>query len=278
MQFINFNGTIHRSDEPLIQVSNRGFKYGDGFFESMVMFNRKLPLLDLHRSRIEYTADALFMQLPTNFALQTIENHILELAEANKNIQNARVRMQFYRKGDGLYLPDTDDTGYVITMDVIENSSFRIGDGLLAGLRTDFFKPVYHLSDLKISSALPYVQFAQFASADKVDEIILLNNHSKVCETIYSNVFMVLKNKLVTPDLDSGCVNGVMRSYLLSELEGNIEERTISPEELLEADEIILTNAVKGIQWIRQLGNMKYTNKKAVELTDFLNKLLLTRF
>ncbi|MFN8323780.1 MAG: aminotransferase class IV [Chitinophagales bacterium] len=278
MQFINFNGTIHRSDEPLIQVGNRGFKYGDGFFESMVMFNRKLPLLDLHRSRIEYTADALFMQLPTNFALQTIENQILELAEANKNIQNARVRMQFYRKGDGLYLPDTDDTGYIITMDVIENSSFRIGDGLQAGLRTDFFKPVYHLSDLKISSALPYVQFAQFASADKVDEIILLNNHSKVCETIYSNVFMVLKNKLVTPDLDSGCVNGVMRSYLLSELEGNIEERTISPEELLEADEIILTNAVKGIQWIRQLGTMKYTNKKAEELTDFLNKHLLTRF
>ena len=278
MQFINFNGTIHRVDEPLILVGNRGFKYGDGFFESMVMFNRKLPLLDLHRNRIEYTADALFMQLPANFSLQTIENQILELAAANKNMQNARVRMQFYRKGDGLYLPDNDAIGYIITIDPIENNSFRAGEGLVAGLRTDFFKPIYHLSDLKISSALPYVQFAQFAASDKVGEMILLNNHSKICEAIYSNVFIVLKDKLVTPDLDSGCVNGVMRSYLLSELEDNIEERTINSEELLEADEILLTNAVKGIQWVRQLGTMKYTNKKAVELTDFLNQHLLTRF
>ena len=44
MQYINYNGNIHDQYEPLLPVTNRGFRYGDGFFESMIMFNKKVKV------------------------------------------------------------------------------------------------------------------------------------------------------------------------------------------------------------------------------------------
>jgi branched-chain amino acid aminotransferase len=87
---------------------------------------------------------------------------------------------------------------------------------------------------------------------------------------------LVKGEKIITPHLDSGCVNGVMRAYVISMLDdANFEEREVEAKELEEADEILLTNAVRGIQWVREFNGKVYTNKKAVELTASLNKELL---
>ncbi len=98
---------------------------------------------------------------------------------------------------------------------------------------------------------------------------------NQICESLNSNIFLVKGDKLITPDLKSGCVSGVLRSYLLSTQSEIIEERPVSLPELTEADEILLTNAVRGVQWVKSYGSRSYTNKKAVELTAFLNKNLL---
>lgn len=277
MRYINCNGNIYNEYETLLAVGNRGFKYGDGFFETIAMFNRKIPLLDFHWSRLEFTAEVLSTTLPPYLDMERLENMILDLASVNDAVQNARVRIQFFRKGAGLYLPDDEELGFVVSMDKLENDLFLCGDGVVAGIKEDCYKPVSMTSDLKTTSCLSYVLAAQFAKAEGWDEILLLNHYSQVCESLYSNVIMVKDGKLVTPDLDSGCINGVMRTYLMAVLEEGLEERPIESAELLEADEIMLTNAVRGVQWISVLGSRTYTNKKAVELTALLNKNLLSR-
>ena len=121
-----------------------------------------------------------------------------------------------------------------------------------------------------------YVLAAQLAKKEGWDECILLNDSESISEAIHSNVFLVKGEKIITPHLDSGCVNGVMRAYVISMLDdANFEEREVEAKELEEADEILLTNAVRGIQWVREFNGKVYTNKKAVELTASLNKELL---
>lgn len=274
MQYINFNGNIYHESETLLPVTNRAFRYGDGFFETMVMFNKKIPLLEYHWSRVDFTAQVIASVLPKRIDAERFYAMVLDLAAVNEGIKNARVRLQFFRKGKGLYTPEEDELGYVISMDKIDNSKFEPGNGLKAGTRDDCFKPVYNISDLKNSSALSYVIFSQFAAHEQWDEMILLNSYAQICEAIHYNVFIVKDDKLITPDLNSGCVNGVMRSYLITLLHGNVEEREVEPKELLEADEILLTNAVRGIQWVKAYGNKTYTNKKAIALTLLLNKSL----
>ncbi len=275
MQYINYNGNIFSEHETLLPVTNRAFRYGDGFFESMAMFDRKIPLLDFHWSRAGFTAEVISAVMPKRLTFESLESMILDLASVNEAVTNAKVRLQFFRKGEGLYLPENEELGFVITMDKLANTQFECGNGLRAGVRDDCYKPVSMTSDLKTSNALNYVLAAQFAKAEGWDEIIMLNHFSQVCEAIHSNIFICKNDKLITPDLDSGCVNGVMRTYLIAALEEDIEERPIPMEELMAADEILLTNAVRGIQWIKMLGSNTYKNKRAMEITALLNINLL---
>jgi branched-subunit amino acid aminotransferase/4-amino-4-deoxychorismate lyase len=275
MQYINYNGSIHHQHEPLLPVTNRGFRYGDGFFESMIMFNKKIPLLEYHWSRIEFTATVLSAVLPSRLDAEKLMSLIHDLCAVNDLVTNARVRIQFFRMGDGLYLPDEEKLGYVISMEKVENERFEAGAGLAVGLREDCFKPVSMTSDLKTSNALNYVLAAQFAKAEGWDDLIMLNMYSQVCEAIHYNVFLFKDNKFITPDLDSGCVNGVMRSCLLSLLGDSVEERDVEVTELETADEIILTNSVKGIQWVKAFGGKSYQGAKASELSSLLNSSLL---
>ena len=276
MRYINYNGNIHDEHEPLLLLTNRGFRYGDGFFESMVMFNKKIPLLDYHWSRIEYSAEVLSAHLPKHLSIESFKNMLLDLALVNDALTNARVRLQFFRKGSGLYLPDEDELGYTFSMDKIEHTKFEAGGGFKVGIRNDCWKPVSMVSDLKSSNALTYVLAAQLAKQEGWDECILQNDLDSISEAIHSNIFLVKGEKVITPQLDSGCVNGVMRAYLISLLDyRNFEERKIVVNELQGADEILLTNAVRGIQWVREFDGKVYGNKKAVELTALLNKELL---
>ena len=110
---------------------------------------------------------------------------------------------------------------------------------------------------------------------EKTIQRYILSDEEHICEAIHSNVFLVKGDKLITPTLDSGCVNGVMRSYIMALMEADVEERDIKAAELLEADEILLVNAVKGVQWVKEYREKTYGNKKAVEITAFLNKSLL---
>ena len=275
MRYINYNGNIYPSHETLIPVTNRAFRYGDGFFESMVMFNKKIPLLEFHWSRIVFTAEVLSSYLPPTFNMDALQGMILDLASVNDAVKNARIRVQFFRLGSGLYLSEDDELGFSITMDKLENEKFEAGEGLKAGIRDDCYKAISMVSDLKNSSALMYVVAAKFARAEGWDECVLLNHFGQVCEGLSSNIFVVIGDKLITPTLDSACVNGVMRSYILWLKESNIEEREIEVEELVTADEILMTNAVKGVQWIRELGGQTYTNKMALELTALINSKLI---
>lgn len=274
-KYINFNGNIFKEQEPLLTVNNRGFTYGDGFFESMVMFSKRIPLFTYHWARIQYTAEVLGATLPPKLDEDSLTGMILDLAAIHNNSMNARVRIQFYRKGDGLYLPQETELGFTIQFTPIANNQFEVGEGVLAGLHEDCFKPLSLTSDLKTSSALMYVIAAEYAQAHGFEECILTDGNGFVSEAIHSNLLLVKQDKMITPDLECGCVNGVMRSYLIHEFETDIEERHIELRELLEAEEILLLNAVKGIQWVKQFELKKYTNKKAVELTAFLNHKLL---
>ena len=275
MRYINYNGNIYPEHETLLPVTNRAYRYGDGFFESMVMFNKKIPLMEFHWSRIVFTAEVLSAYLPPTFTIDALQSMILDLASVNDAVKNARIRVQFFRLGDGLYLSNDDELGFSITMDRLDNEKFEVGEGLKAGMRDDCYKALSMVSDLKNSSALMYVIAAQFARAEGWDEIILMNHFGQVCEGLTSNIFIVKNGKLITPTLDSACVNGVMRCYILWLLENQVEEREIDVDELATADEIIMTNAVKGIQWIRELNGKTYANKKALELTQMVNERLI---
>jgi branched-subunit amino acid aminotransferase/4-amino-4-deoxychorismate lyase len=276
-QFINLNGSIISSDHQIFTVSNRGFRYGDGLFESMRYMNGQLKFPDLHIDRVLKGMEIL--KLENGFHLDSwfLREKVDELARRNKIGPNARFRLTVFRDSGGLYSPDSNKMAYVLESQSMDESQYTFNNkGLIIDVYDELTKPVNILSNLKTCNSLIYVLAGVFKNQHKLDEVMILNQHGFLCESISSNVFVVYDSKLYTPSLNEGCIGGVMRQVVMRlAIENGIEliEAQVNPDILNEADEVFITNAAKGIQWVMGYNSKRYFNEMSKFLSEKLNLL-----
>jgi branched-chain amino acid aminotransferase len=114
-----------------------------------------------------------------------------------------------------------------------------------------------------------------YAKKNGLDECFILNNEGQIIEAAKSNIILVSNGVLYTPPLADGCVGGTMRMKVINTaLENRIKvyESSITPQNLLIADEIILTNAISGLQWVGEYKTKVYTNQITRNLISFINE------
>jgi branched-chain amino acid aminotransferase len=271
MQYINCNGKLIKEEEIPLSFFNRGLFYGDGFFETMVMMQGKIPLLSLHWQRIVDTALLLRGKL-AEVSKESLGESIHQLVVANK-LTHARIRIQFIRSGKGMYLPSENTFDYIIQVKPLETEFFEVKKVAKVGIHSNFVKPISAISYIKSSSAQWYVLGAQLAHENDWDEMLLLNSEENIVEALSSNVIAVIDGKICTPPISDGGVDGTMRKFLLQNFAEIGEVRSLTKADVLAAEEVWLINAVRGIQSVTSFENRVYGNKKAVELTASLNKL-----
>ncbi len=276
-QFINLNGSIISSDHQIFTVSNRGFRYGDGLFESMRYMNGELKFPDLHIDRV--LKGMKILKLENGFHLDSwfLREKVDELARRNKIGPNARFRLTVFRDSGGLYSPDSNKMAYVLESQSMDESQYTFNNkGLIIDVYDELTKSVNILSNLKTCNSLIYVLAGIFKNQHKLDEVMILNQYGFLCESISSNVFVVYDRKLYTPSLIEGCIGGVMRQVVMRlAIENGIEliEAQVNPDILNEADEVFITNAAKGIQWVMGYNSKRYFNEMSKFLSEKLNLL-----
>jgi len=273
MRYINFNGELMAEDAAVFSAHNR-LRMGDGFFESMRIFNGSIAFAESHIGRIERNTNTLQMELSAFNLAAEVE----KLLKKNM-VENGRVRIQFYRVGEGRYLPLSHKAGFVIEVENDCMLRYHCHSVNEVGISSRYFKSTHFLGNIKSSSALLYIMASLEAAAQQWCDIILLNEQGFVCEASSSNIFMVEKNGcVVTPPLSSGCVSGVMRHVameIIHSLGVNVVEKNIPPEALLNAQEVFFTNASKGIQSVAKIAATSYQSLLAERITRALNKQLL---
>jgi branched-chain amino acid aminotransferase len=274
--YINFNGEIIPADTTLLTIANRAFRYGDGLFESMRVMKGKLKFPELHAERLQKGMKALkidgYSQADSWFLKEKVE----ELARRNK-IKHGRLRLTVFRDAEGLYTPTQNKMAYCLEIQPIDEPRYFLNErGLIMDVYTELPKPLNWLSNIKTCNSLVYVMAAIYKQQNKLDDVFLINQNRYLCEANSSNIFVWYQNHLYTPALSEGCVEGVMRKVVIQlALDNNIPvtEAQINPEILNEADEVFLTNATKGIQWVMGYGVKRYFNRISKALMDELNKL-----
>ena len=272
--YLNFNGSIIPSDQLIFEANNRGFRYGDGLFESMRFLKGKLKFAEMHVDRIQKGMKLLKFDNCSTIDNWFIREKTEELIRRNKAGADSRIRLTVYRDSGGLYSPDSNKFAYLLELQKLDDSQYIINKkGLIIDVYDEVPKPVNILSNSKTCNAMIYVLAGIYKNQNALDEVLILNQHGFLCESISSNVFVVYDRKLYTPALNEGCIAGVMRQVVMRlAKENNIElvEAQINPDILNEADEVFLTNAVKGIQWVMGYNNKRYFN----EVSRFLNEKL----
>src|ERR1700741_5220476 len=113
MNYINLNGKIQAGDKAALLVSNRGYRYGDGLFETIKVINEKILLEEYHFERLFSGLLLLKFEIPKLFTPAKLTKEIPGLCKKNECEQGARVRLSVFRGNGGLY---DDDRGmqYVI--------------------------------------------------------------------------------------------------------------------------------------------------------------------
>ena len=108
-----------------------------------------------------------------------------------------------------------------------------------------------------------------------VDDLLIQNDQMGIIEGSSANLFVISNGVLYTPSLDSGCLGGTMRMQIINlAIANNIKvyECNITPQNLLVADEVLLTNAIQGITWVGAFRTKRYFNTVANQLVNLLNQ------
>lgn len=279
MSYVFHRGEYVLENQAMITKDNRAFRFGDGFFESIRVMNGKALFLETHFARINDTIKALKFAPAPNFSLELLSSQIQGLLQRNSIDKGGRVRVTFYRKSDGFYLPKHDDLGYYIEASHFINNEFMINPaGKVVDIYGDFKKEVNKLSMYKTLNCQLYVLASVYARDKALDEALIQNNKFSIIESTSSNIFIVSNGVLYTPTLDDGCIAGTMRMNIINlALENKIKvyECTLNPQNLLSADEMFLTNAVRGIEWVVTYRTKRYYNEMTKKLLAMLNQAAL---
>jgi branched-chain amino acid aminotransferase len=275
---INYNGEIQSSDTTLSNA-NRGFLYGDGVFETLKIVNNKILFFEDHYFRLMASMRIVRMQIPNSFTLEYLEEQVLNLAKANNCENSARVRLTVYRNDGGFYLPLTRTVSFLIQVSPLNETHYIISDAMYeVDLYKDFYITKQLLSTIKTTNKMINITGSIFANENDLQNCLLLNNEKNVVEALNGNLFMLIGNKLITPSIEDGCLNGIMRKQVL-QVARKIEdievlEQPISPFDLQKADELFITNVITGIQPITKYRKKEYKSDLSKVLLKKINDLI----
>lgn len=270
---INFNGNLIEEDNFTLKVQNRGFKYGDAIFDTLKFNGEHLFFLEDHYFRLMSSMRMLRMKIPLMFTLEYYEEQILRAIKASNLQEGARVRVSVFRKDGGYYTPVTNEVDFLIEVNPLSKvvdkhyeielfKDFPTGSGLLATIKTN--------------NRMVNVLASIYAKENNYQNCILINEKKELVEAMNANVFLIKGNDILTPALDSGCINGIIRKKLISGLQNhnsfNISEIQISPFDLLKADEVFLTNSITDIQSVNQYRKKHYSKEKTIQIQEIFEK------
>ncbi|HLO80507.1 MAG TPA: aminotransferase class IV [Chitinophagaceae bacterium] len=246
------NGRFHQENDPVISADNRSFRYGDGLFETIRLHNNALPLWHFHEQRLFSGMQALGFDIPKLFTADYLLQQIQALVKKN-GLAYARIRITVYRGEGGLTDKTHQTPGFIIQSWPVPAESLSLNiNGLRIGIYEDARKSADKFSSIKSNNFLPYVQGALYAREKKWNDALVLNSYGRIADSTIANIYWVKEGKIFTPPLSEGPINGVMRRHLLEN--ALIFEQPLAPDELLQAEEVFLTNAFRGIQWVSFVG------------------------
>jgi len=235
-----WNGRLVPLSEVRIDPGDPGFLMGDGLFETL-RIDAGLPRdADAHLDRLLAGLTRIGIDLPEDRAI--LSDAIAAVAQAAPGV--ARMRITITRGQTRLITtaPYTPPTG-------------RVRAILLPEPWIDSCSPLAGLKSLSYQANRLALARAEAAGAF---EALLLNERGLLVEGSRSNVVVRLHGELFTPPAEDGCLPGTVRRRLLEQ--GFVTERSLDPEELRSASEILLTNSLIGVLAVGWLDGREMPN------------------
>ncbi|HEY7640015.1 MAG TPA: aminodeoxychorismate lyase [Steroidobacteraceae bacterium] len=251
-----------------LAVEDRGLHYGDGVFESALLANGRVRWLEQHLRRLALGCERLGIAAPDAAALRS------DVQRLSGSAQRAVLKIVVSRGiGPRSYRPSSrSKTTRIValypappppptTQLALRWCEMRLGrNARLAGIK--------HLN--RLEQVLAQAEWQDEAIIDG----LMLDTEGELISGTSNNVFLVREGVLVTPDLRFSGVHGIMRAEVLrlaKELGIAVSEEPLWPHDVEAASEVFITNAVRGIRSVTELGTLRW---QGAPVADRLRKAL----
>lgn len=242
---IYVDGDYVAPEDAKISVFDHGLLYGDGVFEGIRVYNKKVFLFQEHLDRLYDSAKAIMLTLP--MTKDEMREMILECCRRNK-LENGYIRLVVTRgKGDLGLGPERCPHPTVIC--IAANIALYPEECYQRGLRI-MTAATQQMNTAALSPAIKSLNYLNNIMA-KVDgqlhgaeEAVMLNAEGYVAECSGDNIFVIKKGRILTPPIAAGALDGITRgcAMKLCDTMGNsVKEVQLQRYDLFVADEIFLT-------------------------------------
>ena len=265
--------SIDGSDADAVHIQDRALHFGDGLFESIFVRLPEVnaPLMSLHMRRLRTGCKRLDIPFCETSIGRALDNALFQLTDRMKAVERGTfdavsLKLIVTRGAGGHgYRPPSAELAQpcvaIVCRGVLRDKN-REQQGVRLNVSPVKLALQPQLAGIKHLNRLEYVIAANRTPCDADEEVLLMDQNDHVIEALHHNVFAVFGTDIITPTLDNCGVNGVMKSWLQSEhqdeLNESIQEGELTLEDLFTADELFICNALRGVVPVTQIGNTFY--------------------
>ena len=261
MQVFSIDGRLCEAADAKVPVMDHGFLYGDGVFEGLRFYNRRILMLTAHLERLEASARALALPVPMSRAQMSAS--LAEVVAASGQ-DDGYIRLIVTRGPGPLGIdPSRCSAGQVIIIadqlamvsDEVRRQGARLIIASTRRLTGDQLDP-----RIKSLNYLNQIMARLEANNAGADEAIVLNPAGYVAEGTADNVFTVSRGRLLTPPVTDGALDGITRRLILeiaAEQGMEVSERSLTTFDLFTADECFLSGTGAELIPVREIAGRK---------------------
>jgi branched-chain amino acid aminotransferase len=250
------NGRLY--DDPhqaTVAGIDHGLIVGDGVFETLKVTERGAFAVRRHLDRLNRSAAALGLPAPDHRKIREAIDAVLD----GRDFPRGRLRIT-YTGGQG---PLGSDAPYGPPTLIIMLAPAAAAPQFTSIVTAPWTRNEHGaLANVKSTSYAENVRGLRYAAGYDASEAIFLNTAGHICEGTGTNIFMAFGDKVITPPLSSGPLAGVTRELIMEW--SAVEQRDLSLDEAMLADEVFLTSSMRDVQGVERWDDQTFSRANTV--------------
>ena len=268
-RFVFHNQELMPVEKTRWSPGQAGLICGWGLFTTVRIVQGEAFAYERHWRRVE--KDAGIIRLPLTYTGAKVRVNLQEVLRANK-VTEGCARIYLVWNDVGMWKSEEKRAEVDLVITSADLPSYP--DQVRLTVREHGRHAASPLAGVKTISWLNSVWAAGEAHREGFDEVVMLNERGEVAECTAANLFVVKDEKVLTPPLSSGCLEGVTRGVLMeiaSEAGTSVKEQTLRVEDLLGADEVFITSTNRNVIGVKEIAGQQIGNGSEGEITKRLD-------
>jgi branched-chain amino acid aminotransferase len=268
-RFVFHNEELKTIDKVRWSPGQAGLICGWGLFTTVRIVRGQAFAYERHWRRLE--KDAALTRLPLNYSSAKVRVQLQDVIRAN-TVEDGCARIYLVWNTVGFWKSDEKMPEVDLVITSADVPSYP--ETLRVAVREHGRHAASPLAGVKTTSWLNSVWAVAEAKREGFDEVVLLNERGEVSECTAANIFAVKGDKVLTPPLNSGCLEGVTRGVLTevaAEAGTIVVEQTLRLEDLYAAEEVFITSTNRNVIGIREIAGHKIASGTTGDVTKRLD-------